>query len=90
MLAHAPHGDEGLGLFAEEDESQHVDDLEPPLRGGWPPHVVLAGPSRRDRHRIWLVAALISVVIIVAITAVGTQLQTTFNSVSTALAGANN
>jgi pilus assembly protein Flp/PilA len=37
-----------------------------------------------------LIAALISVVIITAITVVGTQLSTTFNSVSTALAGANN
>jgi pilus assembly protein Flp/PilA len=37
-----------------------------------------------------LIAALISVVIIVAITAVGTQLQTTFNTVTNALAGANN
>lgn len=37
-----------------------------------------------------LIAALISVVIIVAITSVGTQLTTTFTSVSTALSGANN
>jgi pilus assembly protein Flp/PilA len=37
-----------------------------------------------------LIAALISVVIIGAITAVGTQLTTTFTSVSTALSGANN
>jgi pilus assembly protein Flp/PilA len=37
-----------------------------------------------------LIAALISVVIITAITVVGTQLSTTFNSVSTVLAGANN
>ena len=37
-----------------------------------------------------LIAALISVVIIVAITSVGTQLSTTFTSVSTALSGANN
>lgn len=37
-----------------------------------------------------LIAALISVVIIAAITAVGTQLSTTFTSVSTALSGANN
>jgi pilus assembly protein Flp/PilA len=37
-----------------------------------------------------LIAALISVVIITAITAVGTQLTATFNSVSTALSTANN
>jgi pilus assembly protein Flp/PilA len=37
-----------------------------------------------------LIAALISVVIITAITAVGTQLTKTFNTVSTALSGANN
>lgn len=37
-----------------------------------------------------LIAALISVVIIVAITSVGTQLTKTFTSVSTALSGANN
>jgi pilus assembly protein Flp/PilA len=37
-----------------------------------------------------LIAALISVVIIGAITAVGTQLSTTFTSVSNALSGANN
>ena len=37
-----------------------------------------------------LIAALISVVIIGAITAVGTQLTTTFTAVSTALSGANN
>jgi Flp pilus assembly pilin Flp len=35
-------------------------------------------------------AALISVVIIGAITAVGTQLQTTFNTISNAISGANN
>ena len=37
-----------------------------------------------------LIAALISVVIIATITAVGTQLSTTFTSVSNALSGANN
>jgi pilus assembly protein Flp/PilA len=37
-----------------------------------------------------LIAALISVVINGAITAVGTQLSTTFTSVSNALSGANN
>jgi pilus assembly protein Flp/PilA len=37
-----------------------------------------------------LIAALISVVIIVAITAVGTQLTTTFNTISTAVSGATN
>lgn len=37
-----------------------------------------------------LIAALISVVIIAATTAVGTQLSKTFTSVSTALSGANN
>ena len=37
-----------------------------------------------------LIAALISVVIITAITAVGTQLSTTFNAISTAISGANN
>jgi pilus assembly protein Flp/PilA len=37
-----------------------------------------------------LIAALISVVIIGAITAVGTQLTTTFTTVSNALSGANN
>jgi pilus assembly protein Flp/PilA len=37
-----------------------------------------------------LIAALISVVIIAPITAVGTQLSTTFTSVSNALSGANN
>jgi pilus assembly protein Flp/PilA len=37
-----------------------------------------------------LIAALISVVIIVAITSVGTQLSTTFTSVSNALSGAAN
>ena len=37
-----------------------------------------------------LIAALISVVIIVAVTAVGTQLSKTFTSVSNALSGANN
>jgi pilus assembly protein Flp/PilA len=37
-----------------------------------------------------LIAALISVVIITAITAVGTQLTTTFTSVSNALSAANN
>jgi pilus assembly protein Flp/PilA len=37
-----------------------------------------------------LIAALISVVIIGAITAVGTQLTTTFNTISTAISGANN
>ena len=37
-----------------------------------------------------LIAALISVVIIGAITAVGTQLSTTFNAISTAISGANN
>ena len=37
-----------------------------------------------------LIAAPISVVIITAITAVGTQLTKTFNTVSTALSGANN
>jgi pilus assembly protein Flp/PilA len=37
-----------------------------------------------------LIAALISVVIITAITAVGTQLTKTFTTVSTALSGANN
>ncbi|MGO8921108.1 MAG: Flp family type IVb pilin [Stellaceae bacterium] len=36
-----------------------------------------------------LIAALISVVIIVAITAVGTQLSTTFNTISTKLGNAN-
>ena len=36
-----------------------------------------------------LIAALISVVIIVAITAVGTQLSTTFNTISTKLSSAN-
>jgi pilus assembly protein Flp/PilA len=36
-----------------------------------------------------LIAALISVVIIVAITAVGTQLSTTFNTISTKLSAAN-
>jgi pilus assembly protein Flp/PilA len=37
-----------------------------------------------------LIAALISVVIIATITAVGTQLSATFTSVSNALSGANN
>ena len=37
-----------------------------------------------------LIAALISVVIIGAITAVGTQTSTTFNTISTAISGANN
>jgi pilus assembly protein Flp/PilA len=37
-----------------------------------------------------LIAALISVVIIVAVTAVGTQLTKTFTIVSTAISGANN
>ena len=37
-----------------------------------------------------LIAALISVVIIGALTAVGTQLTTTFTTVSNALSGANN
>jgi pilus assembly protein Flp/PilA len=37
-----------------------------------------------------LIAALISVVIIAAMTAVGTQLTKTFTTVSTALSGANN
>jgi pilus assembly protein Flp/PilA len=37
-----------------------------------------------------LIAALISVVIIGDITAVGTQLSTTFNTISTAISGANN
>jgi pilus assembly protein Flp/PilA len=37
-----------------------------------------------------LIAALISVVIITAITAVGTQLTKTFTTVSAALSGANN
>jgi pilus assembly protein Flp/PilA len=37
-----------------------------------------------------LIAALISVVIIGAVTAVGTQLNTTFNAVTTALAGVGN
>jgi pilus assembly protein Flp/PilA len=37
-----------------------------------------------------LIAALISVVIIATVTAVGTQLTKTFTSVSTALSGANN
>jgi pilus assembly protein Flp/PilA len=37
-----------------------------------------------------LIAALISVVIIAAVTAVGTQLSTTFNTISTAISGANN
>jgi pilus assembly protein Flp/PilA len=37
-----------------------------------------------------LIAALISVVIITAITAVGTQLTKTFTTVSTALSTANN
>lgn len=36
-----------------------------------------------------LIAALISVVIIAAITAVGTQLSTTFNTISTDLSNAN-
>ena len=36
-----------------------------------------------------LIAALISVVIIATITAVGTQLTATFSKVSTALSGAN-
>jgi pilus assembly protein Flp/PilA len=35
-----------------------------------------------------LIAALISVVIILAVTAVGTKLEATFNSISTALAAA--
>jgi pilus assembly protein Flp/PilA len=37
-----------------------------------------------------LIAALISVVIIATVTAVGTQLSNTFTSVSNALSGANN
>jgi pilus assembly protein Flp/PilA len=37
-----------------------------------------------------LIAALISVVIIAAITAVGTQLDKTFDAVKNALSGANN
>jgi pilus assembly protein Flp/PilA len=37
-----------------------------------------------------LIAALISVVIIAAVTSVGTQLTKTFTTVSTALSGANN
>ncbi len=37
-----------------------------------------------------LIAALISVVVIGAITAVGTNLSTTFTAVSNALSGANN
>jgi len=37
-----------------------------------------------------LIAALISVVTIGAITAVGTQLQATFNTISNAISGANN
>lgn len=37
-----------------------------------------------------LIAALISVVVIGAITAVGTNLNTTFTAVSNALSGANN
>jgi pilus assembly protein Flp/PilA len=37
-----------------------------------------------------LIAALISVVVIGAITAVGTSLSTTFTAVSNALSGANN
>ena len=36
-----------------------------------------------------LIAALIAVVIIAAITLVGTELQTTFNLISTAVQGAN-
>lgn len=36
-----------------------------------------------------LIAALISVVIIVAVRAVGTNLQTTFNTVATELGGGN-
>jgi pilus assembly protein Flp/PilA len=36
-----------------------------------------------------LIAALISVVIIATITAVGTQLSATFNTISTAISGAN-
>jgi pilus assembly protein Flp/PilA len=37
-----------------------------------------------------LIAALISVVIIATITTVGTQLSATFNTISTAISGANN
>ncbi len=37
-----------------------------------------------------LIAALISVVIIAAVTAVGTQLSKTFDTISTAISGANN
>ena len=36
-----------------------------------------------------LIAALIAVVIIVAVTAVGTELKSTFNTISTALTNAN-
>jgi hypothetical protein len=40
---------------------------------------------QRHGHRVWGIAALISVVIIVAVTVVGTLLNTTFNAVTTAL-----
>lgn len=36
-----------------------------------------------------LIAALIAVVIILAVTSVGTELQSTFNTISTALSNAN-
>ena len=55
---------------------------------------VLSSFIRNDRGataiEYGLIAALISVVIIGAITTVGTQLSATFTSVSNALSGANN
>lgn len=41
--------------------------------------------KRRDRHRVWLVSALIAVVVITALTNVGTKLNADFTSVATAL-----
>jgi hypothetical protein len=66
--------------------------VEPLISSRLPNRLLATRRSRTgcDERVIPIIAALISVVIIVAITAVGTQLTTTFNSVSTALSGANN
>lgn len=48
------------------------------------------GMKAAQRRSNGLIAALISVVIIATITAVGTQLSATFGAVGTALSGANN
>jgi pilus assembly protein Flp/PilA len=75
-------------IFNRRDLAMMLTNLFSPKRG--PLAAFIQEEAGATAIEYGLIAALISVVIIAAVTSVGTQLTKTFTTVSTALSGANN